>query len=85
MISKIAGSYDAYTKNVQHNSRVEAKKREEKKAQEVQTDNNIDKQPQSSDFHADYQQSPKDVYLAEYYRTLGQRLSVMNRIKQADE
>lgn len=85
MISKIAGTYDAYTKNVRHNAKVEAKKREDKKAQEVQTDNNIDKQPQSSDFHADYQQSPKDVYLAEYYRTLGQRLSVMNRIKQSEE
>ncbi len=85
MISKIAGSYDAYTKNVRHNARVEAKKREEKKAQEVQTDNKIDTPPQSSNFHADYQQSPKDVYLTEYYRTLGQRLSVMNRIQQADE
>lgn len=85
MISKIAGTYDAYTKNVQHNARLAAKKREEKKAEEVQTENKIDNPPQSSDYHADYEQSPKDVYLAEYYRSLGSRLAVMNRIKQAEE
>lgn len=85
MISQITNRHDAFIKNLQHASRSEGKKHKEKNAQRIQTDNNIDKQPQSDDFHANYEQSPKDVYLEEYYRTLGQRLSIMNRIKEAEE